>query len=182
MTDLKKYPHLSGDLPSILKAAVPLLGVREKPGTADNAMILEWADEVERALGVKNLGYTADSIPWCGLFVGVVAARAGWADQMPKTPLWARSWAEFGQEADKPSLGDILVFARNGGGHVGIYVGEDRSAFHVLGGNQSDAVTITRIAKSRKIAVRRPRWRVAQPTSVRPIRMGADGPLSTNEA
>jgi uncharacterized protein (TIGR02594 family) len=179
----KKYPQiLALDAPSLIKFSAPLLGVRETPGRADNATILDWADEVERALNVKHLGYTADSIPWCGLFVGVVAVRAGWSGQMPKTPLWARSWLEFGEEALVPMFGDILVFGRDGGGHVAICVGEDASAYHVLGGNQSDAVTITRIAKTRLLGARRPKWRVAQPASVRIIRMGVTGPLSKNEA
>lgn len=178
-----KYSYVgAADAPSLIRSAIPLYGTREVPGAADNAQIIAWGEEVEKALGLKNLGYTADSIPWCGLYVGVVCVRAGWADQMPKTPLWARSWAEFGQKADKASFGDILVFSRDGGGHVGFYVGEDASYYHVLGGNQSDAVTITRIAKNRCIAVRRPKWRVSQPASVKPIKVGASGPVSTNEA
>lgn len=178
-----KYAYVGeADAPSLIRAAVPLYGLREAPGKADNIKIMEWANEVEVALGVKNLGYTADSIPWCGLFVGVVAVRAGWFDQMPKTPLWARSWLEFGQKADKPMFGDVLVFGRGGGGHVGFYVGEDGGAYHVLGGNQSDAVTITRIAKKRFLGARRPKWRVSQPASVRIIRMRVTGPLSKNEA
>jgi hypothetical protein len=77
-----KYSYVgASDAPSLIKAAVPLYGIHEVPGKADNATIMEWAEEVEKALGVKHLGYTADSIPWCGLFVGVVCARAGWADR-----------------------------------------------------------------------------------------------------
>jgi hypothetical protein len=41
----------------------------------------------------------------------------------------------------------VLVFERPGGGHVGYYFGEDATAYHVLGGNQGDAVTIARIAR-----------------------------------
>lgn len=98
-------------------------------------------------------------------------------------PLWARNWAGFGTKAAKPSLGDILVFERaGGGGHVGIYVGEDATAYHVLGGNQGDAVSIARVAKDRCLAVRRCPWKLAQPANVRPIRLAAGGALSTNEA
>lgn len=178
-----KYSYVgAADAPSLIRFAVPLYGTLEVAGSANNKAILAWADEVEKAIDVAHLGYTADSIPWCGLFVGVVAARAGWGDHIPKTPLWARSWAEFGQKADVASFGDILVFSRDGGGHVGFYVGEDKDFYHVLGGNQSDAVTITRIAKNRCIAVRRPKWRISQPASVKPIKVGASGPVSKNEA
>jgi len=177
-----KYKYVGrADAPSIVREAMALYGTHENPGSANNATILAWATEVEKALG-KHLGYTADSIPWCGLFIGVVCVRAGWVDQMPKTPLWARSWLEFGAKSGEPAFGDILVFKRGGGGHVGIYVGEDASCYHVLGGNQSDAVTITRIAKTRLLGARRPKWRVAEPASVRIIRVGASSPVSTNEA
>ena len=80
------------------------------------------------------------------------------------------------------ALGVVLVFQRvGGGGHVGFYVAEDGHAFHVLGGNQSDAVTITRIAKARCITFRRPIYR-EQPKSVKAYRVAASGSLSVNEA
>ncbi|WGG59349.1 hypothetical protein [Brucella intermedia] len=66
-------------------------------------------------------------------------------------------------------------------GHVGLYVGEDYGAFHVLGGNQSDGVTITRIARERCIAIRRPAYRKA-PASAKPVQLAAHGVLSINEA
>ena len=81
----------------------------------------------------------------------------------------------------RASLGDVLVFVRRGGGHVGIYVGDDGTHYHVLGGNQGNAVSIIRIAKARCIAVRR-FYRIAPPANVRPIRLAASGPVSTNEA
>ncbi|MFM8700006.1 MAG: hypothetical protein ACKOC1_01210 [Hyphomicrobiales bacterium] len=55
------------------------------------------------------------------------------------------------------------------------------SAFHVLGGNQSDRVTISRLSRNRLVAVRRPAYR-AQPANVRPIALAASGSLSVNEA
>ncbi|UNK78108.1 hypothetical protein MNQ96_10975 [Sphingopyxis granuli] len=62
----------------------------------------------------------------------------------------------------------------------GLYVGEDYGAFHVLGGNQSDGVTITRVAHDRCIAIRRPVYRKA-PASAKPVQLAANGALSTNE-
>jgi uncharacterized protein (TIGR02594 family) len=132
-----------------------------------------WAREVG-----LDTSYSDDSVPWCGLFAAVVAKRAG--KGVVDAPLWARNWAKFGSIAGTPSLGDILVFVRDGGGHVGFYVAEDESAYHVLGGNQSDAVTITRIAKNRCIAARRPVY-INKPESVKPYWIKADGALSTNE-
>ncbi|MFJ7441079.1 TIGR02594 family protein [Methylorubrum thiocyanatum] len=162
--------------PKVLVEALALFGTRETPGAASNPVILAWARETGLARD-----YTNDGIAWCGLFVAVVTKRAGF--EPVKAPLWARNWGSWGQKADKPSLGDILVFERaGGGGHVGLYVGEDASAYHVLGGNQSDQVCVSRIAKARCIAVRRCPWKLAQPSNVRPVRLAAGGALSTNEA
>jgi len=161
--------------PRILLEALALYGTVEVPGSGNSPTIMAWAKEV----GLSSV-YSADSIPWCGLFAAVIAKRATW--EPVKDPLWARNWSTFGQPADRASLGDILVFVRDGGGHVGLYVGEDSAGYyHVLGGNQSDRVCITRIAKSRCIAVRRPKWRIAQPANVRPVILAASGAISTNE-
>ena len=70
-------------------------------------------------------------------------------------PYWARNWLLFGQTV-QPIIGAVLIFERGSGGHVGFAVGEDDTHFYVLGGNQSDAVTIARIAKSRLLGARWP--------------------------
>jgi uncharacterized protein (TIGR02594 family) len=170
--------------PKMLVEALKLFGTMEAPGSANNPTIIAWAKEVG---GEVADVYKADSIPWCGLFMAVVATRAG--KEIPKHPLWALSWSAFGakpapdpdQGSPAAALGDVLVFVRNGGGHVGLYVGEDASAFHVLGGNQSDRACITRVAKARLYAARRPLYRV-QPANVRPIHLESTGALSLNEA
>jgi uncharacterized protein (TIGR02594 family) len=162
--------------PKMIVEALKLYGTLEAPGSANNPTIVAWANEVG---GEVADVYKADSIPWCGLFIAVVATRAG--KEIPKHPLWALSWSAFGAKSPAAALGDVLVFVRNGGGHVGLYVGEDASAFHVLGGNQSDRVCITRVAKARLYAARRPLYRV-QPANVRAIHLESTGALSLNEA
>lgn len=163
--------------PKTILEARALYGTLEAPGAGDNPIIMGWAKEV----GLRS-AYSHDSVPWCGLFAAVVAQRAGW--EPVKDPLWARNWANFGRAVTPKDagLGDVLVFVRDGGGHVGFYVGHDAGYYHVLGGNQSDAVTITRIAKGRCIAVRRPRWKVSQPEGVKPCPLAASGAVSKNEA
>lgn len=166
------------DAPRLIREARALYGTLETPGVASNPTIMAWAKEVGLAKA-----YSDDSVPWCGLFAALVAHRAGWPPV--EAPLWARNWSKFGRAVTpkEASLGDVLVFQRpGGGGHVGFYVGHDAGYYHVLGGNQSDAVTITRIAKSRCIAVRRPKWRVAQPAGVKPYPLAASGAVSSNEA
>jgi len=160
--------------PKMLLEAMNLYGTLESPGSKDNPVILGWAAEV----GLTK-SYSHDAIPWCGLFMAVVAKRAG--KPVVDSPLWALSWANFGVPSKAPMLGDVLTFKRNGGGHVALYVGEDASAYHCLGGNQSDSACITRIAKSRLYRARRPAYNV-QPANVRRIALAASGQLSTNEA
>lgn len=173
------YAWLSKEipLPRMVAEALKLFGTVETAGAKNNPVIMGWAAEV----GLAKV-YSADAVPWCGLFMAVVAKRAG--KDVVKDPLWARNWAKFGRtlnDTEAASLGDVLVFVRDGGGHVGLYVGEDAVAYHVLGGNQSDKVCFTRIAKTRCVAVRRPLYNLA-PATVRPRKLGASGSLSVNEA
>lgn len=111
--------------------------------------------------------------------MAVVAKRAG--KTPPEGPLWALNWRRFGVAAPAPALGDVLVFQRPAGGHVGLYVGEDAAAFHVLGGNQGDRVCILRVARGRLKAARRPAY-ATTPASVRPVRLALGGALSADEA
>ncbi|HCB76205.1 MAG TPA: TIGR02594 family protein [Sphingomonas bacterium] len=176
MTDLE---------PAWMKAARAKLGTREAPGAANNPTILGWA----KRLGVKVLGiaYNADSVPWCGLFVAECLDRGGIdlaADGMHRmrVAVRAKAWATWGSplRADQLAPGAIVVFDRPGGGHVGFYVGEDAGAYHVLGGNQGDAVTIARIEKKRCIARR---WPSGFARGGSPVRLTVAGrPLSRNEA
>jgi len=172
-----QYRWLSsiGVLPRMVQEAIKLFGTVEVQGRGNSATILAWAKET----GLDRQGYTADAIPWCGLFMAVVASRAG--KPVPKHPLWALNWAGFGTPEHQPCLGDVLTFIRSGGGHVGIYVGEDQTAYHVLGGNQSDKVCITRIDKKRLYRVTRAPMQTP-PKSVKPFVLTATGPLSKNEA
>jgi uncharacterized protein (TIGR02594 family) len=162
--------------PRMIVEALKLYGTLEAPGSANNPTIIAWAKEIGPEIAKV---YEADRIPWCGLFMAVVARRAG--KEIPLHPLSALSWASFGTKSPAPALGDVLIFSRKGGGHVGLYVGEDVSAFHVLGGNQRNSVSIARLSRRRLIAVRRPTYHI-QPSNVRPIVLRATGALSLNEA
>ena len=161
--------------PRLLVEAVKLIGIKEVVGKVHNPVIMAWAKDLD----LQKI-YTADEIPWCGLFIAYACHKAG-IDVIDK-PLWALSWAKWGTEVKEPMLGDILTFKRDGGGHVGIYVGEDKDCYHVLGGNQGNAVSVTRIVKSRLYKARRTAWKVAQPANVRKVHLDAKGIISKNEA
>ena len=171
----KKYQWLQlEDAPRHLLKAVELFGTTEIVGPKNNPVIMDWAKETN----LKQ--YTNDDIPWCGLYMAVVMKRAN--RDVVKDPLWARNWANFGVAVKEPMLGDVLVFQRETGGHVGLYISESRTHYHVLGGNQGNAVSIVLIAKNRLIASRRPPY-IKQPLNVRKIKLDSTGTIvSTNEA
>lgn len=155
-----------------------MLGYRGKHERTDNAELRSWL----RSDG-KTLGDPA-KLPWCGDAVETAIANAVGRDGIPSNPYLARNWAAYGVECDEV-VGAIAVFwrgSRNGtSGHVAFLAGEDASAYHVLGGNQSNSVNITRIAKNRLLALRWPaqaRDALQIPITSRP----ATGRLSTNEA
>ena len=172
----KHYAWLADEPgPRILVEALKTYGTIETPGPGDNPSILAWAKRT-----ALDRVYRDDATAWCGLWMAYVALQSGW--EPPLNPLWARNWVAWGTGQKVGALGDVLVFARGKGGHVGMYVGEDAQAFHVLGGNQSDQVMVKRIAKNRLLGIRRCPWRINQPQTVRPVVLAASGSLSTNEA
>jgi len=168
MTLPSRYAWLEQEgAPRMLVEALKLYGTKEQPGTGDNPEIMAWAKEV----GLRN-AYSADSVPWCGLFMAVVAKRAG--KDVPKDPLWALNWRNFGTPVSRPMLGDVMAMSRNGGGHVTLYVFETDTHYYGLGGNQDDKVNITAFLKTRDLYFRRPKYNV-QPDNVRVIKLNAQG-------
>jgi len=173
----KKYAYLATEgAPNILLQALAKFGTREIVGPGSSSQILGWAKEV----GLSR-DYTADETPWCGLFVAVCAHDANYPPA--RIALRAKDWLNWGKPVPTPMLGDVVVFDRDGGGHVGIYVGEDTAGYlHILGGNQGNCVCIARFPSSRMVGARRSPFKIGQPANVRRIWLGADGPISHTEA
>lgn len=166
--------------PQIVREGLALYGTTETPGSKTNQIIVNWAKETT----IKaDDWYNTDSIPWCSLFMAVVAQRA--KKDISMIDLRALSWVNFGKEIDKLQgcLGDIAVFKRTGGGHVATLIGwtKDKNFVYVLGGNQGDKVSIAKIATSRLFAVRRPIYNT-QPESVKQYFFGNTGEISQNES
>ena len=137
---------------------------------------------ISTMLSKLHAWWTDDETPWCGTFVANCLNEAGL--KYPTKWMTARAYAEsgFGVKLEKPAYGCIVVFSRDGGGHVGFLVGQDkRGNLMVLGGNQGDMVKIAPFAKSRVLAYV---WPSTYPTESRfrlPV-LDSDGKLSTNEA
>ena len=180
MTLPKRYAWLKDEPgPRIMVEFLKLYGVQEDLSDASNPTIIGWA----KAVGLGHV-YKNDATAWCGLGMAYVAGQAGWDNAPRGNALWARNWLAWGNpvKIDGAMLGDVLVFSRGKvSGHVGVYVGEDKTHFHVLGANQSDAVNIKRIERKRLISPRRCPWRINQPANVRKIYLAATGAVSTNE-
>ncbi|PSU45851.1 TIGR02594 family protein [Photobacterium frigidiphilum] len=177
----KRPENSKFDIPVTLPwmdAAFRLIGTQENPGRGSNEAILGWAEDLEIT------SYNDDDIPWCGLFVAHCVGSQLAEEPLPTNPLGARKWSQFGDEVS-PRFGSVLVFwrgSRNGWkGHVGFYWAEDDDAYHVLGGNQSDSVSVTRISKSRLITARWPHTGLPGDVQIR-IAASNGKLLSVNEA
>lgn len=133
--------------PVWMREARRYIGITEIPGSKSNPVIMGWAKKLG---GWIASWYEDDDTPWCGLFIGNVIAATLPREPLLANPLGALNWKKFGTEG-RIARGAILVFERKGGGHVGIYVGEDRTHYHVLGGNQDNAVSIARVKKDRLV-------------------------------
>jgi uncharacterized protein (TIGR02594 family) len=174
----EKYKYLlDEDGPRMLLEALKLVGIREIPGQKHNPIILNWA----KVLGIDNI-VKDDEMAWCATAHAYVIVSSG-------KPLGFRNYdviralkyAEWGNPVEgEPELGDTLVFKRPEGGHVGLYVAESKTTYHVLGGNQSNAYGFTEIAKDRLVAARN-LYEIGKPENVRRIFIDASGHISTNE-
>ena len=159
--------------PAWMVEAKRLIGTREVAGAGDSPIIMKWAKDMDQ-------WYPDDATPWCGLFVAH-CMRIG-APGVPQVfnRLGAREWLKFGEDC-APGYGAIAVFSRPGSswaGHVGFIVGADADTWHILGGNQSDMVNVTRVSKSRALGYRCPPH-FTPDTKLNPV---TTGDLSVNEA
>ena len=151
------------------------IGIKEDTGPASNPLIIGWARRL-------RIDYGNDEISWCGLFVAHCVGLTLPGEVMPTSPLGARNWGNFGIGCT-PQPGAVMTFwreSRSGWkGHVGFYLGEDASAYHILGGNQGDAVNVKRFARDRFLTARWPKSAPAPTGSPRTLR--PDGSFSDNE-
>lgn len=153
----------------MLNALLPLLGLAEKVGRGSNPKILEMARTVaasDPALRDLDDVYGDDDIPWCGLAVAYAAVVAGYKPSLQ--PLWALSWAKWGDDAGGPLQGSVAVKKRNGGGHVGLVhsVSRDGQTVYLLGGNQANKLSIAAYPRSVFVAFRKPAGRTLIPAPV----------------
>lgn len=141
----------------------------------DNAKLMRW-------LKSDGHGVNPAHIPWCADWMETCILRTLPAEPVPSVAHWARSWIGFGIYT-KPRIAAIMVFERGpDSGHIGQYVGEDRTHYHILGGNQNQRVSRARVAKRRLLSSR---WPSTVPlnnaSNTRLIITGGDIAETTNE-
>jgi len=120
------------------------MGVKEKPGSAQEKRILQY----HKTTTLKAL---TDETPWCASFVNWVVIECNLKGTNSAS---ARSWIKWGVELKKPIRGCVVVFTRTGGGHVGFYHSEDANNIYVLGGNQSNSTNISAYPRTRLLGYR----------------------------
>lgn len=144
-------PKAQIENPAWINEALKARGLHE---VVNKQELIEWLKSDGATLGDPQ------KYPWCGDFVATAMALGVPLEPLPdpvkKNPYWAQNWQFYGDEA-QPQYGAILVFKRKGGGHVGFYMAETPTFYMVLGGNQSNSVNISKVAKKRCIAVRWPK-------------------------
>lgn len=160
--------------PTWLTIARTFIGLREIPGAPTAPMIATW-------LAKLNAWWKDDETPWCGVYV---AACLQGHSPLPKHWYRAKGWLDWGTALAAPAVGCVVVFERQGGGHVGFIVGRDtRGRLLVLGGNQGNAVNVAPFTEDRVAGYRWPA-NVSVPAigmATLPVR-AALGAASTNEA
>lgn len=143
-------------------------GLAEVHGATDNPKIVEMF-RISGHPEVKD-----DETPWCAAFVGACLRLSGY---LGSSSLGARSYQNFGQDlGTTPRRGCIAVFTRGDPqhGHVAFLDHEEDDDIYVLGGNQSDAVTLTRFPKSRWLAYRWPTETAPLPETTLPTILQLD--------
>lgn len=140
---------------TVFDIAQRFIGVKEAAGAASNPAVLAM-------LRLDAAWPSGDDVPWCSAFVNYVA----WLLRLPRSKsLAARSWLDVGESVTLVDAqpGDVVVLRRGAppAGHVGFYAGFvrkpglDSDVVRVLGGNQSDAVTIAEFPVGSVIGIRR---------------------------
>lgn len=116
----------------------------------------------------------------CGVYAAQVLSTCGLG--LPKDWYRAKAYLELPVKLDRPAYGCIVIFEREGGGHVGFVVGRDQhDNLMVLGGNQGDMVCIRPFKRERASGYRWPSSYPAASRFILPL-LDSDGKVSSNEA
>jgi uncharacterized protein (TIGR02594 family) len=158
-SNLKEDPYMRKIEITAFELAERFIGISEVVGVASNPQVLAMLQLDER-------WPVGDDVPWCSAFVNYIC----WLLRLPRSKgLSARSWLLVGSSVylrDAEVGFDVVILKRGKGdqpgpevikapGHVGFYGGRDEANVFVLGGNQGDAVNVSRFDWSLILGIRR---------------------------
>jgi uncharacterized protein (TIGR02594 family) len=128
------------------------IGIRERPGMDASPAILRWKRKVIPST-VDDGQYS-----WCGIFAHNMLEEMGYPTLPLTEAAGARNYLKLGEPTDNPQLGDLVIFKRGTGwqGHVAFLSRVDAFGdIWVLGGNQSNAVNISKYSGKSLLGYRR---------------------------
>lgn len=134
----------------IYAEAKKFLGTKEVAGGASNPLIAQWIKQAATWLD-RDDSKTA----WCGCFRGALGFAT--ATGVPRDHFRAKEWIRWGQPVELAAAvqGDTVILKRDGGFHVALFDRRDGASMWLLGGNQSNAVTVARFPNSLLLGIRR---------------------------
>ena len=88
--------------------------------------------ENNRGLYVRQYLNGRENLPWCAGFVSYCAKKSG--INISYT-LRAKDFLKLGKQINNPRSGDLIIFSRQGGGHVGIIEKVTQSTITTIEGN-----------------------------------------------
>ena len=134
------------------------IGIKEVAGPMSNPQILSM-------LRLDDKWPEDDSVPWCSAFINHIC----WLLRLPRSKsLAARSWLEVGEPvkfSEAKAGYDVVIIKRKASdpgsevikyqGHVGFFSKLIDGSFYILGGNQSNSVTLKPFNFDRLLGIRR---------------------------
>jgi uncharacterized protein (TIGR02594 family) len=136
------------------------VGSKEVPGSMDNPQIMAM-------LRLDNSWPGHDEVAWCSAFVNYVC----WLLRLPRSKSlaarsWLQIWSAVETQYDAEVGFDVAILKRGGPnqpgpkvldaeGHVGFFAGKEGDNILVLGGNQSDQVSISSFPSAQLLGIRR---------------------------
>jgi len=137
---------------TLLDLATRFIGELPEKAKGDNNFI-QWCHER------TTLGEQPDEVPWCSSFLNGLC----WILRLPRSKKAnARSWLDIGVSPSVPTPGYDIVILERGPvnslqGHVGVFAGfeDNGETVLIIGGNQSNNVTLARFPQNKVLGIRR---------------------------
>jgi len=124
---------------------------------------INYSENTHRSELAAYIGVDPKRTEWCAAFVNAVLTESGIPNNiLHKYPYAARSFLEWGVAVKEPTPGDLIIFPRGNiswQGHVGFYLSttviNNTEYYYILGGNQSNKVSIDLYRASAALGIRR---------------------------